>query len=189
MDRRTCLQLLAAGAALGATGVRAQAVAAPPPEVQSALPGARLQGSGRLRFFGLHIYDARLWVGADYPAERPANEDWARHAFLLELQYARSLDGVKIAERSIEEMERAGPLPPQQSQSWLTFMSKAFPNVSAGTRLSALHRPGETVRFFVDGKPGLEIRDGAFADRFFGIWLGPHTSEPAMRLQLLGSAR
>jgi hypothetical protein len=186
MDRRTCLLWLAASAA---TSARAQAVATPPPEALAALPGARLQGSGRLRFFGLHIYDARLWVGDDYPRERPASEDWGRHAFLLELQYARSLEGVKIAERSITEMERAGPLPKPQAEGWLAFMSQAFPNVVAGTRLSALHRPGETVRFYVDGRAGREIRDGAFADRFFGIWLGPNTSEPAMRLQLLGSAR
>lgn len=186
MDRRTCLQFLAASAAMSAAALRAQAAAAPPPEARAALPDARLQGSGRLRFFGLHVYDARLWVGADYPRELPASEDWARHSFLLELQYARALDGAKIAERSIEEMERAGPIEPRQSERWLAFMSQAFPNVVDGTRLSALHRPGETVRFFVDGKPGLEIRDSAFADRFFGIWLGVHTSQPAMRRQLLG---
>lgn len=189
MKRRLGLQLLGASALLAALpGLRAQAVAAPPPEVQAALPGARLQGSGRLRFFGLHIYDARLWVGPDYPREAPAREDWARQPFLLELQYARSLDGVKIAERSIEEMRRAGPLTPAQEQDWLALMSQTFPNVVDGTRLSALHRPGEALRFFVDGKLAREVRDGAFAERFFGIWLGPKTSEPAMRRQLLGSA-
>ena len=187
MDRRACLQLMVAGGALAAGGGFAQPRSTPPPEAQAALPGARLQGHGRLRFFGLHIYDARLWVGADYPREAPANENWRRHAFLLELQYARSLNGVKIAERSIEEMARAGPLEPTQSEGWRSFMSQAFPNVVAGTRLAALHQPGDTVRFFVDGAPGREIRDGAFADRFFGIWLGTHTSEPAMRRQLLGS--
>lgn len=188
MERRTCLQGLAAGAAACVAPLRARGSVAPPPEARAALPGARLQGSSRMRFFGLHIYDARLWVGEDYPRERPANEDWSRHAVLLELQYARALDGVEIAERSIEEMERAGPLAPQQSQRWLVFMSRAFPNVTDGTRLSALHRPGEAVRFFVDGSPGREIHDGAFAERFFGIWLGVHTSQPAHRRQLLGSA-
>ncbi len=187
MERRACLQLLAAGAAMSAAALRAQGVAAPPPEARAALPGARLQGSGRMRFFGLHIYDARLWVGPDYPREHPASRGWVRHAFLLELQYARALDGMKIAERSIEEMERAGPLEPRQSRHWLAFMAQAFPDVSDGTRLSALHRPGEPVRFFIDGAPGREIRDAAFAERFFGIWLGVHTSQPAMRRQLLGS--
>lgn len=185
MHRRRFLGLAASGT-LVAAGLQAQPEATPPPEVQAALPNARLQGSARLRFLGFHIYDARLWVGPDYPLEAPAREQFSRHAFLLELQYARSLSGAKIAERSIEEMERAGPLTQVQSQTWLAFMTQTFPDVSEGTRLSGLHVPGEIVRFFVDGNLVREIRDTAFADRFFGIWLGPQTSQPAMRRQLLG---
>jgi hypothetical protein len=189
MERRHCLQLLAGAASLAlAPALRAQPTPLPaaPTEVQTELPGARLQGSGRLRFFGLHIYDVQLWVAPSHPAEVAAREDYLRHAFMLELVYARGLEGRKIAERSIEEMERAGRLPPTQSQSWLAFMAQAFPNVEAGTRLSALHRPAEAVRFFVNGNAGAEIRDAEFARRFFGIWLAPQTSEPKMRLQLLG---
>jgi hypothetical protein len=187
MDRRTCLHLLAGAAGLALAPALSAQSAALPAEVQAELPGARLQGSGRLRFFGLHIYDVQLWVTPGHPAETTAREDYLRHAFMLELVYARGLEGRKIAERSIDEMERAGRLPPNQSQSWLAFMTQAFPNVEAGTRLSALHRPGELVRFFVNGSAGAEIRDAEFARRFFGIWLGPQTSEPKMRLQLLGA--
>lgn len=189
MRRRACLQsVVAVGAVALLPSLRAQTVSTAPPEAQAALPGARLQGAARLRFLGLHIYDARMWVGSDYPREAPAREDWVDQAFLLELQYARALDGAKIAERSIDEMERAGPIGETQAKAWLDFMTQAFPNVVAGTRLSALHRPGAAVRFFVNGSPGREIADAAFADRFFGIWLGARTSQPAMRLQLLGSA-
>ena len=189
MQRRNYLQLIAATGALAiAPALRAQAVAKAPPEVQAELPGARLQGSGRLRFFGLHVYDARMWVPPAYPSEGPAREDFLKHPFVLELEYARTLEGRKIAERSIEEMERAGPLPPTQTQNWLGLMTQAFPDVAAGTRLSAMHRTGESVRFFVNGTAGREIRDTEFVRRFFGIWLGPQTSEPRMRLQLLGVA-
>lgn len=184
MDRRTLL--LATSTALLATRLRAQAVAVPPMEVQVELPGARLQGSARLRFFGLHIYDARLWVQPDYPLDSPAREDFMRHDLLLELQYARALAGKKIAERSLEEMERTGPLNKATAESWLTFMVQTFPDVVDGTRLSALHKPSDTVRFFVDGKAAREIRDGEFARRFLGIWLSPLTSQPQMRQQLLG---
>lgn len=189
MERRTCLHLLAGAAGLALAPVlSAQTATAPaaPAEVQAELPGARLQGGGRLRFFGLHIYDVRLWVTPSHPAEAAAREDYLRHAFVLEFVYARGLEGRKIAERSIEEMERAGRLPPTQAQSWLAFMTQAFPNVQAGTRLSALYRPAEAGRFFVNGSAGAEIRDAEFARRFFGIWLGPQTSEPKLRLQLLG---
>lgn len=185
MNRRTLL--LGTTAALFAPiALQAQTAVGPPPEVQTALPGARLQGSARLRFFGLHIYDARLWVEPDYPREAPARDDFSRYEFLLELQYARALAGKKIAERSIEEMERGGPLAQATSKSWLTFMQQTFPDVVEGTRLGALHKPSDAVRFFVDGKAAREIRDSEFADRFFGIWLGPQTSQPEMRQQLLG---
>ena len=186
MDRRTCLHRLAGAASLALVPTLNAQTLTLPVEVQAELPGARLQGSGRLRFFGLRIYDVQLWVAPGHPVETAAREDYLRHAFVLEMVYARGLEGRKIAEQSIDEMERAGRLPPTQSQAWLAFMTQVFPNVEAGSRLSALHRPGEVVRFFVNGDIGGEIRDTEFARRFFGIWLGPQTSEPKMRLQLLG---
>lgn len=189
MERRACLRVLAAAACGTAVpALRAQAAARPPAEVLGELPEARLRGSGRLRYFGLHIYDARLWVGPDYPAAAPAREDYAAHRFALELEYARSLDGEKIAERSIDEMRRAGPLSEAQVQAWLAFMKTTFPNVEAGSRLTGLHRPGGMARFYFDGQPAGELRDPAFAQRFFGIWLGPQTSQPVLRQALLGGA-
>lgn len=187
MQRRDSLKMLGATAlGLGLPALHAQAVTKPPAEVAAELPDARLQGRGRLRYFGLHIYDARLWVGPGYPREAPAREDYATQALALELEYARALDGAKIAERSIEEMERAGKLPAAQAQAWLDFMKQAFPDVRAGSRLTGLQRPGESARFYVDGRPGRELRDAEFARRFFGIWLAPQTSQPALRQALLG---
>ncbi|QAZ39784.1 hypothetical protein C1M51_10350 [Methylibium sp. Pch-M] len=189
MERRACLQTLAAAAcSVAVPALRAQAAARPPAEALAELPGARLQGSGRLRYFGLHIYDARLWVGPDYPVTAPGREDYAAHRFALELEYARSLDGEKIAERSIDEMQRAGPLPDAQRQGWLAFMTTTFPNVEAGSRITGLHRPGEMARFYFNGQPAGELRDPTFAQRFFGIWLGPQTSQPALRRSLLGGS-
>jgi hypothetical protein len=73
----------------------------PPPELSAALPAARLQGEGRLRFFGLHVYDIRLWTAAAFSPER-----WAEAPIALEIEYARTLYGKAIAERSIDEMKR-----------------------------------------------------------------------------------
>ena len=39
---------------------------APPAEVLGAIPGARLIGSGRLRYFGFSVYDASLWALPDF---------------------------------------------------------------------------------------------------------------------------
>jgi hypothetical protein len=177
--RAAVLALLAAAPVAGL----AQAGAAPPAEVSGALPGAKLQGQGRLRFLGLHIYDAVLWTVA-----RAADSEAQNGALALELRYARTLRGPLIAERSIEEMRRVGEFGDADAQRWLEAMKRLFPDVNAGDRITGVHRPGEAALFFVNGRAVGEVKDARFAQLFFGIWLSPRTSQPALRSQLLGPA-
>lgn len=159
---------------------QAQATAAPA-ELAADLPGARLQGSGLLRFLGLRIYDARLWVGA-----KPLPEDWAAVPFALELQYARGLKGAQIAERSVKEMRRQAELAAADAERWLGAMKQVFPDVQENDRITGLNVPGMGARFFVNGTLKGDVRDPTFAKLFFGIWLSEKTSEPALRSALLG---
>ena len=46
--------------------------------------------------------------------------------------------------------------------------------------------PGQGARFFFNGRASGELAEAEFARLFFGIWLSPRTSEPALREQLLG---
>lgn len=178
--RRALLAATAVGL-LGPGALRAQTASAPPPEVASELREPRLQGSGRLRFLGLHIYDARLW--SPLPVA-----DYAAMPLALELEYGRALDGAKIAERSLDEMRRVGSFDEATSRRWLEAMTRFFPDVKAGDRITGVHRPGEAARFFVNGALRGEVREPEFARLFFGIWLSPRTSEPGLRTQLLGPA-
>jgi hypothetical protein len=161
------------------------AATAPPAEVANTLPGATLQGRGRLRYFGLYIYDALLWTVARAPDSSEAPDD----ALALELRYVRSLRGPLIAERSIKEMRRIGDFTDSDAERWLAEMKRVFPDVSAGDRVTGVHRPGEAALFFVNGRTVGEVRDARFAQLFFGIWLSPRTSQPALRAQLLGIAQ
>lgn len=155
--------------------------AAPPAELSSALPGAALQGQVRFRWFGLHIYDARLWSRT-----RVRAESYSGAEFALELIYARRLQGTAIAERSLDEIRRlAEPTPPQR-EAWLAFMREAFPDVAAGDRITGLHRPGDGARFFHNGRATGALADARFGPLFFGIWLSPRSGEPALRRALLG---
>jgi hypothetical protein len=151
-----------------------------PPEVRAALPGARLHGAGRLRFFGIMVYDARLWSTARLDAAQVLD-----HTLALDLRYARPFSGSQIAERSLTEMRRSGPIAPADQTRWLDTMRRLFPDVQAGDRLTAVLRPGDGARFFHNARPLGEVADAAFAARFFAIWLGPQTSEPALRDALL----
>ena len=154
----------------------------PPRELAAEWPAARVQGRGQLRFLGLHVYDIRLWT-ADAPV---GPEDWTRRPLALEIEYARELQGRRIAERSLEEMRRAGPIAGEAAERWLQAMLQFFPDVRPGDRITGVQRPDGVVRFFVNGQLRGEKRDADFARRFFGIWLAPVTSEPRLRAALLG---
>lgn len=178
--RRRALATLAS-ALLLPTAMGAGASVGLPAPVAAELPGARLQGQGTLRFLGMHIYDARLWAPGPV---RPDAVD--RTVLALELQYARSLKGPLIAERSIEEMRRVGDFSAEQGQRWETVMTRMFPDVRASDRIFGLQRPGDGARFLFGERFLGEVRDAEFARLFFGIWLSPRTSEPALRAALLG---
>jgi hypothetical protein len=157
---------------------------APPAEVSGALPRARLVGRGLLRFFGLQVYDARLWAAPGFDASR-----YDTQPFALELVYARKLDGAAVAERSIAEMKRVGGFSAAQSKAWLATMTEAFPTLAAGDRLTGLHDGEGAVSFLHNGRPTAAVDDARFARLFFGIWLAPQSSSPALREALLGAGR
>jgi hypothetical protein len=176
LNRRHLL-VLAAGSALSS---RAGA-AAVPPELVGAWPQTRLVGSGEMRYFGLHIYDARLWAPTPLSAE-----GWTSQPFALELQYARAFDAAAIARRSLDEMRRQGPIAPARLERWRATMQATFPGVRDGDRLTGIHLPESAARFHFNGRFVGEWTDAELARQFFGIWLAPQTSEPALREALLG---
>jgi len=159
------------------------AVRAQPVELGSELPGARLLGQGRLTFLGLNVYGARLWVTEGFKAD-----EFMRSPVALELEYARSLVGRQIAERSLAEMKKVANVPDDKAGNWLAAMTQIFPDVDKGDRITGVHTPGDSLRFFVNGKLRGQVRDAEFARLFIGIWLSPRTSEPQLRQALLGQS-
>ena len=150
--------------------------------------GLQARGRGRLRFLGLNVYDATLRVAPGFEAER-----FAQHRLALELHYLRALKGRLIAERSLKEMQSVATASGQaiaagDAQRWLTRMTEIFPDVQAEDRITGEHDPASGARFLLNGKPLGTVTEPAFSALFFGIWLSPHTSEPALRLALLGTA-
>lgn len=153
---------------------------APEPDLQAALEGKRALGQTRLRVWGFSVYDATLYVRAGFDALR-----FAEQPFALELAYLRRFDGADIAQRSLDEMARQGPVDEGTAGRWLEDMKRLFPNVQPGDRIAGVHRPGVGARFYLNGRLLGAVDDDAFSRRFFGIWLSPRTSQPAMREALL----
>lgn len=148
----------------------------------AALRDATMVGSGTFRWFGLKIYDAKLW------AERgtAVGDSWRNLPLVLELTYARSLVGSKIADASVDEMKKIGIGSPAQHEAWRAAMRSVFPDVEDGTRLSGSYRPGAPMQFHRDGQYIGEIADAEFGQAFLAIWLHPKTSAPKLRAALLG---
>jgi hypothetical protein len=156
------------------------AAQAAPAHIEGHLTDARLAGQGPFTWFGLKIYDAELWVGEKgYQAGAP---------FVLELRYARKLDGAKIAEASAQQMEKIGAGSATQRAAWLARMKEIFPDVKDGTRISGVYLPDGGARFYVDGRALASVPDPEFARAFFAIWLDPKTTARSLRSALLKDA-
>ena len=174
---RALAALIASGAAESiASG--GTSIAAPPDAVRALAPQAALRGEGNLRWFGLPVYRARLWA---------TGNDWSTGPYALEIRYARALRGADIAARSVEEIRRIAGPEPAQLQRWGEAMRRMFPDVADGDALVGVRLAGGGTQFFHNGNPLGALDDPEFAPAFFGIWLSPRTSAPALRRQLLGN--
>ena len=163
-------------------GVASAALPPNAPLLASPMAGALQAGSGELRFLGLSIYQARLWVSPRFDAG-----DFGAHPLALELTYQRAFSAEAIAKRSLEEMRRIGSFTEVQATRWQQALQAALPDVQPGDRLVGLYQPGTGATFQLRGRTVGTVPDPAFARLFFGIWLSPLTSEPQLRAALLGA--
>ena len=160
------------------------AVHAQPVELQSTLPSTTLAGSYRFSIWGVGIYDAKLWVAPGFKAD-----EYARHAFALELTYLRNFSNESIAKRSMQEMQRQPGFPNAQLVSWQQALRNALPDVRAGDRITGVYRPNKSTLFLTHGRETGEVGDAGFGPFFFGIWLSTYSSEPRLREALLADAQ
>lgn len=134
-------------------------------------------GSGEMRFFGLRLYRATLWVAG-------AGIEHAPHA--LSLQYRRNFSRQQLVDASLDEMSRldADGIASQAAR-WQTELQRVFPDVKEDDRIVGIHLPGQGARFYHQGRLTGEIQDAELARRFFAIWLDPRTRSPEVRALLL----
>ena len=175
--------LVGSAAAVLGNAIAQTAGVALPAAVEASLPKLTLAGRARLTVWGFRVYDAQLWVAAGFARSKPTAS-----AFVLDLTYLRDLKAADIAERSVVEMRRQAELAEADEKAWRSFMLATFKNVGNGDRLLGIHQPGQPTRFTFNGAEIGRISDDRFDERFFDIWLGAKSSEPAMRDALLAGA-
>ena len=169
--------LVAAVSSVQTAGAQGAAV---PVAVQQAVAQPRLAGQGQMRFLGLRIYDARLWVGPQFEAQA-----FAAYPLALELTYHRAFSAQAIAQRSVQEIQRQRTMDDQQALHWTSQLAQWLPDVQPGDRLTGQYLPGQGMRLWRGDQPLGMLSDPELARHFFGIWLSAQTSEPRLRSALL----
>ena len=154
-----------------------------PSHVSRYVSDGRLAGEGKLTWLGFHVYDARLYAPARFDLTDPVTQP-----FVLELTYARKLEGKAIAEASRDEIQRLGFAAGEPLARWTAQMEKLFPDVDKGRRIAGVYQPGRGARFYVDGAFAGSVDEPEFARAFFAIWLDPRTRAPRLRDSLLKPA-
>lgn len=129
--------------------------------------------------FGFSIYRAQLWApDGRYSPDQP---------FVLSLTYSRDIARKRILEASLDEMQKLGA-PVDQQPQWRAELESVLQDVKEGETLSGVYRPGQGAEFFYQNKKTGTIND-TLASHFFSIWLDERTSDPALRLAILGRSR
>ena len=150
-----------------------------PEQVAKDFPDLRLAGEGRLRWYGLHIYDASLWInGARWDGEQE---------YVLDIRYARDIKARRLIQTSLDEMRRLGLGNERRLETWAKQLAAVLPDVTKGGHLSGVNRPGAGATFYYQGRVVGTIADPEFARAFFAIWLDARTREPELRKLLIGS--
>lgn len=140
--------------------------------------GLTVRGSAVMRFFGLKVYDVRLWTQM-----KPFTY---ADPFVVELVYDISLKGKDIADRSVKEMRAQGISDEMKLKRWGEEMARIFPDIKQGDTLIGVSLPGKEARFYNRDRLIATVPDPEFAKAFFDIWLSEKTSEPKLRVKLLG---
>jgi hypothetical protein len=153
-----------------------------PEVVEKEHAGLSVRGEGVLRFFGIKVYNARLWA----PAKSLSRSISPADPFALELVYDLSVKGREIAERSTAEMRKIGYSNEAKLKAWGDEMLRIFPDIKKGESLIGVSIPGKGAKFYSRDKLIASADDPEFAKAFFDIWLSEKTSEPKLRERLLG---
>lgn len=148
---------------------------------QQEIPQAKVLGSGELRWFGLHIYSAKLWT------ESLVFD--ARASFALEITYQKNISRERFVDTSIEEIKRlrGESVSAAILQRWKAHMETAFTDVKPGDQLIGVNVPKIGCRFYSRDKLLAEIKDTEFAEAFFSIWFDPRSKDTDLRKQLTGA--
>lgn len=150
---------------------------AKPPELASVVTSPAPVGTAQLEVMWMDIYHASFWSDSG---------NWKATPYALSLTYDMGFSASELAERTATEMQGVSSLSQAACAHYAAQLKTLWPDVQKGDRITALAQGNDTV-FFHNGRKLGHLAGTEFMQAFFGIWLSPQSSQPAMRRQLLGS--
>ena len=136
--------------------------------IESVINQVQPQGTGRLNFWGFHVYDATLY--------RPAGKDSAE--FALDIKYQKSFSGAAIASRTADEMKNMG-VSEAQSAIWGKELAAVLPNIESGQTLTGVYSPKQGTTFFMTVRKLLNFRGQIFQRHSSGFGSIPKRAYPS----------
>ena len=181
--RTLCLRMFAliAGVSAGvlaASGVCAQSPKPLPKPVIERAPGIHQLGRGRHTWWGVHMYDATLWVvGPQFAPSQP-------HA--LDLEPGNSASSEMLVKSAIDEMRRQKVGDDRKLRAWANEMKRVIPGVQRGDQIVIFcPADNETLVYFNGVQRGV-VEDPTLCPAIMNVWLHPSTRHQQVRKGLLG---
>ncbi|TWX53639.1 chalcone isomerase family protein [Colwellia hornerae] len=103
---------------------------------------------------------------------------------LYQINYLTDISSEDLIERTVEQWQHLG-VPRINFQHYLPMLEKMWPDIKEGDSLSLYVINNKSTFYFNNNIIG-KIDQQEFSQLFLDIWLSTNTSEPKLRLELLG---
>ncbi|MBA6390994.1 chalcone isomerase family protein [Colwellia sp. BRX10-3] len=140
-----------------------------------------LLGKAKFSVLFWDIYESSLLTT---DGQRPFSNT-CQHS-LFEIHYLRAISKKELLDNTISQWQHLS-INENEYSAFLPLLENIWLDINAGDRLSMLNQKGTTI-FYLNRKYLGEIQSVTFAKTFLGIWLDENTSEPKLRLKLLGDS-
>jgi hypothetical protein len=149
-----------------------------PEPVNSQAPGIRPLGRGRETVWGIHVYDATLWVVGDRftPAEPHA----------LDIEAGRKVSADTLVNTAMDEMRRLKLGNASQLASWQVEMKQLMPSVSSGDQVVLFCPTDAKTLVYYNGRRLGQVDDATLCPALMNVWLHPG-SKSGVRKSLLAN--
>tara|TARA_B100000809_G_scaffold105053_1_gene103560 strand:- start:104 stop:598 length:495 start_codon:yes stop_codon:yes gene_type:complete len=137
-------------------------------------------GETTFSFLFWDLYKSQLLTtSGKYPIEITKDN------LIMDISYLADISSDDLIKRTVEQWQHLG-IAPENYQDYLPELKAIWPNITNGDSLSLLIYQGRSAFYYNQQYVGI-INDPKFGQIFLAIWLSKKTSEPSLRLELLGS--